>query len=37
MGIQLDHFIVSSHNRVTSARQLAGLLDVPWTGTDGFL
>jgi catechol 2,3-dioxygenase-like lactoylglutathione lyase family enzyme len=33
MSIQLDHFIVSSHNRVASARQLAGLLGVPWKET----
>lgn len=33
MSIQLDHFIVSSHNRVASARLLAGLLGVPWKET----
>lgn len=30
MAVQLDHFIVSSRNKTTAARQLAGLLDVPW-------
>jgi len=30
MSIQLDHFIVPSHNRVAAAKMLAGLLDVPW-------
>jgi catechol 2,3-dioxygenase-like lactoylglutathione lyase family enzyme len=33
MSIQLDHFIVSSHDRVASARKLAGLLGVPWKDT----
>jgi catechol 2,3-dioxygenase-like lactoylglutathione lyase family enzyme len=33
MSIQLDHFIVSSHDRVASARKLAGLLGVPWSET----
>ncbi len=30
MAIQLDHFIVSSHDMIASARKLAGLLGVPW-------
>jgi catechol 2,3-dioxygenase-like lactoylglutathione lyase family enzyme len=30
MSIELDHFIVSSRDRVAAARQLAGLLGVPW-------
>lgn len=29
MAIELDHFIVSSHNRVASAKMLAELLGVP--------
>jgi hypothetical protein len=33
MAIQLDHFIVSSHNRIASAKQLAELLGVPWEET----
>jgi catechol 2,3-dioxygenase-like lactoylglutathione lyase family enzyme len=33
MSIQLDHFIVSSHDRVASARKLAGLLGVAWKDT----
>jgi catechol 2,3-dioxygenase-like lactoylglutathione lyase family enzyme len=33
MSIQLDHFIVSSHDRVASARKLASLLGVPWADT----
>ncbi|TFW31492.1 VOC family protein [Massilia horti] len=33
MSIQLDHFIVSSHDRVASARLLAHLLRVPWSET----
>lgn len=33
MTIELDHFIVSSHNRVASAAMLAGLLGVPWHET----
>jgi catechol 2,3-dioxygenase-like lactoylglutathione lyase family enzyme len=33
MSIQLDHFIVSSHDRVASARSLAELLGVPWKET----
>jgi hypothetical protein len=28
--IQLDHFIVPSHNQIASAKLLAGLLGVPW-------
>ncbi len=30
MSVELDHFIVSSHNKAASARQLAELLGVPW-------
>ncbi len=30
MTIQLDHFIVSSHDKVASAKRLAELLGVPW-------
>lgn len=30
MTIQLDHFIVPSHNKVASAKLLADLLGVPW-------
>lgn len=30
MTIQLDHFIVPSHNQIASAKLLAGLLAVPW-------
>ena len=33
MAVQLDHFIVSSHNRVAAAKQLAELLGVPWEET----
>jgi catechol 2,3-dioxygenase-like lactoylglutathione lyase family enzyme len=33
MTVELDHFIVPSHNRVASARQLAHLLDVDWRET----
>jgi hypothetical protein len=33
MAIELDHFIVPSHNRIASARQLAELLGVPWQET----
>jgi catechol 2,3-dioxygenase-like lactoylglutathione lyase family enzyme len=33
MAIQLDHFIVPSHNRIASAKQLAELLGVPWAET----
>jgi catechol 2,3-dioxygenase-like lactoylglutathione lyase family enzyme len=32
MSIQLDHFIVSSHDRAKAAERLAGLLGVPWNG-----
>jgi catechol 2,3-dioxygenase-like lactoylglutathione lyase family enzyme len=35
MTVQLDHAIVPSHNRVESARFLAGLLDVPWAESQG--
>lgn len=31
MTIQLDHFLVPTQDRVASARQLAGLLGVPWS------
>ena len=31
--IELDHVIVSARDRVAAARQLAGLLDVPWEPT----
>lgn len=31
--IELDHVIVSSRDRVAAARQLAGLLGVPWEET----
>jgi catechol 2,3-dioxygenase-like lactoylglutathione lyase family enzyme len=31
--IELDHVIVSSRDRVAAARQLAGLLGVPWEPT----
>lgn len=30
MTIQLDHFIVPSHNKVAAAKLLGELLDVPW-------
>ena len=30
MPIQLDHFIVSSRNKIASAKLLGELLDVPW-------
>ena len=30
MPIELDHFLVPSHDQVAAARQLAGLLGVPW-------
>ena len=30
MPIQLDHFIVSSHSKIASAKLLGELLDVPW-------
>jgi hypothetical protein len=30
MAIELDHFIVPSHDRARSAKLLAGLLGVPW-------
>jgi catechol 2,3-dioxygenase-like lactoylglutathione lyase family enzyme len=33
MTIELDHTIVPSHHAVASARQLAGLLGVPWSET----
>ena len=31
MAIELDHTIVPSRDKVAAARQLAGLLDVPWS------
>ncbi len=30
MAIQLDHIIVPSHDKHAGAKELAGLLDVPW-------
>ncbi len=30
MTVQLDHFIVSSHNKIASAKLLGELLGVPW-------
>jgi catechol 2,3-dioxygenase-like lactoylglutathione lyase family enzyme len=33
MAVQLDHFIVPCRDRVASAKQLAGLLGVPWEET----
>lgn len=33
MTIQLDHAIVPSRDKVAAARQLAELLDVPWSPT----
>ena len=33
MPVQLDHFIVPSHNRIASAKMLADLLGVPWSET----
>lgn len=35
MPIYLDHAIVPSHNRLESAKFLAGLLDVPWAESQG--
>ena len=35
MTIQLDHVIVPSHNRLESAKFLAGLLGVPWAESQG--
>jgi len=39
MGIQLDHIIVPSHDRMAAAKALADLLDVPWkdSGPGGFV
>ena len=39
MGIQLDHIIVPSHDRVAAAKALADLLGVPWreSGPGGFV
>jgi catechol 2,3-dioxygenase-like lactoylglutathione lyase family enzyme len=31
MAIHLDHLIVQSHDRIASARLIAGLLGVPWS------
>ncbi|MCS0657995.1 VOC family protein [Massilia terrae] len=33
MSVELDHFIVPSHNRAASARKLAELLGVDWQET----
>jgi hypothetical protein len=33
MSVQLDHFIVSSHTKVASAKLLAEILGVPWAET----
>ncbi len=33
MPVQLDHFIVPSHNRIASAKMLGDLLGVPWSET----
>jgi hypothetical protein len=33
MAIELDHFIVPSHNRIASANMLAAILGVPWQET----
>jgi hypothetical protein len=33
MAIELDHFIVSSHKRVASAKMLGEILGVPWQET----
>lgn len=33
MAIELDHFIVPTHDQVASAKMLAELLDVPWSET----
>lgn len=33
MTIQLDHFIVPSHDKAASAKRLADLLGVPWAET----
>jgi hypothetical protein len=33
MAIELDHFIVSSHKRVKSAKMLGEILGVPWQET----
>jgi catechol 2,3-dioxygenase-like lactoylglutathione lyase family enzyme len=35
MGIELDHVIVPSHDRLAGARFLAELLDVPWAESQG--
>ena len=35
MAIQLDHVIVPSHDPITRAKALAGLLDVPWQESQG--
>lgn len=31
--VQLDHFIVPSHNKIASAKMLADILGVPWSAT----
>ena len=33
MAVQLDHFIVSSRNKVAAAKQLGELLGVPWAAS----
>lgn len=33
MSIQLDHLLVPSHDRFAAAKQLGGLLGVPWSET----
>jgi len=33
MAIELDHLLVPSHDRFAAAKQLAELLDVPWSET----
>jgi len=33
MTVQLDHLLVPSRDKVAAARQLAGLLGVPWSET----
>ncbi len=35
MAIQLDHLIVPARDPIAAARSLAGLLDVPWQGSQG--
>lgn len=33
MAVHLDHIMVPAHNKLASAKLLAGLLDVPWSET----